>query len=137
MGHIAREISCHVYYFTKTEGSFLNSSVISTKYLPSPMPFGRLEILLLLLKFSCPEQKTSEKMKNFVDSLHDYDYSVVNDEESSKVSLKLISQNQSVTQRLIRQNWSVTLTVVLKKNKISTLTLILTKQLTWPLIFCF
>ena len=137
MGHIAREISCHVYYFTKTESSFVNSSVISTKYLPSPMPFGRLEILLLLLKFSCPEQKTSEKMKNFVDSLHDYDYNVVNDEESSKVSLKLISQNQSVTQRLIRQNWSITLTVVLKKNKISTLTLILTKQLTWSLIFCF
>ena len=137
MGHIAREISCHVYYFTKTEGSFVNSPVISTKYRSSPMPFGRLEILLLLLKFSCPEQKTSEELKNFVYSLHDYDYSVVNDEESSEVSLKLISQNQSVTQRLIRQNWSITLTAVLKKNKISTLTLILTKQLTWPLLFCF
>ena len=37
----------------------------------------------LLLKFSCPEQKTFEKMKNFIDSLYDYDYSGVNDEESS------------------------------------------------------
>ena len=31
----------------------------------------------------CPEQQTFEKMKNFVDSLYDYDYSGVNDEESS------------------------------------------------------
>ena len=32
------------------------------------------------------------------------------------------------------QNWSVTLTVVMKKKKTSTLTLILMNQLTWPLI---
>ena len=44
--------------------------------------FSGLEIMLLL-KSSCPEQKTFEKMKNFVDSLYDYDYSGVNDEESS------------------------------------------------------
>ena len=44
--------------------------------------FGGLEIPLLLT-LSCPEQKTFEKMKNFVDSLYDYDYSGVNDEESS------------------------------------------------------
>ena len=43
---------------------------------------GGLEIPLLLTS-SCPEQKTFEKMKNFVDSLYDYDYSGVNDEESS------------------------------------------------------
>ena len=30
-----------------------------------------------------PEQKTFEKMKNFFDSLYDYDYSGVNNEESS------------------------------------------------------
>ena len=46
------------------------------------IPSGGLEIPLLL-KFSCPEQKTFEKMKNFVDSLYDYDYSGVNDKESS------------------------------------------------------
>ena len=38
----------------------------------------------LLLKFSCPDWKTCEKMKNFVDSLYDYDYGGVNDEESSE-----------------------------------------------------
>ena len=37
----------------------------------------------MLLKFFCPEQKTFEKVKNFVGSLYDYDDSGVNDEESS------------------------------------------------------
>ena len=32
---------------------------------------------------SCPEQKTYEKIKNFVDSLYDYNYSGISDEESS------------------------------------------------------
>ena len=51
-----------------------------------------------------------------------------------QLSLKLISQNPSVTRRLIRQNWSVTLTVVVEKKKTSTLTLIFIYQLTWWLI---
>ena len=80
--HIEREISRHVYYIIKTEDGFVTGTVISTKYRPSPIPSGRLEIPLLL-KFSCKEQKTFEKMKNFVDSLYDYEYSGVNDEESS------------------------------------------------------
>ena len=73
---------CHVYSFISTEGGFVNGLVISTKYRPSPIPSVGLEILLLL-KFSCPEQKTFEKMENFVDSLYDYEYSGVNDEENS------------------------------------------------------
>ena len=60
VGHISREISRHVYYFIKTEGGFVNVSVISTKYRPTPIPSGELDIPLLL-KFSCPEQKTFEK----------------------------------------------------------------------------
>ena len=79
---IPREISRHVYFFIKTEGDFVNGSVISTKYRPSPVSSGGLEIPLLL-KFLRPKQKTFEKMKNFVDSLYDYDCSRVNDEESS------------------------------------------------------
>ena len=78
-------------------------------------------------------------MKKNDDSLCDYNYSGENDEESRvkkklELSLKMISQNHSVTRRLISQNWSVTLTVVVKKKKTSTLTLILMNQLTWPLI---
>ena len=82
VGHIPRELFRHVHYFIKTEGGFVNGSVISTKYCPSPIPSGGLKISLLL-KFSCPEQKTFEKIKNFVDSLYDYEYSGVNGEESS------------------------------------------------------
>ena len=63
VAHIPRETVCHVHYFIKTEGSLLNGSVISTKYCPSPIAPGRLEIPLLL-KLSCLEQKTFEKMKN-------------------------------------------------------------------------
>ena len=36
-----------------------------------------------MLKFLCPEQKTFDKIKNFVDFLYDYQYSGVNDKESS------------------------------------------------------
>ena len=77
MGHIPREFSCHVYNLIKTEGNFVNGTVKLTKYHPSPIPSGGLEILLLF-KFSCPE-----KMKNFFDSLYDHDYNRVNDEEGS------------------------------------------------------
>ena len=42
--------------------------------------------------------------------------------------------DDQLKRRRISQNWSVTLTVVVKKKKTSTLTLILMNQLTWPLI---
>ena len=80
VGPIPREISRHVFDFMKTEGGFVNSSVISTKYRPSPIPSGRVQISLLL-KISCPKQKTFVKIKNCVDSLCDYDYSRVNSSE--------------------------------------------------------
>ena len=83
VGHISRKISRHVSYFIKTEGGFVNCSVIWTKYRPSPIPCGELEILLLL-KFLCPEQKAFEKMKNFVDSLCVYECrGICGDKESS------------------------------------------------------
>ena len=47
-----------------------------------PISYGGQEITLLL-KFSCPEQKTFEKMRNFLDSLYDNDYKGGNDDESS------------------------------------------------------
>ena len=62
MGHIPRESSGHVYYFIKTEGGFVNGSVIATKYCLSSIPSGGVEITLLLLNFSCKEHNTFEKM---------------------------------------------------------------------------
>ena len=72
VGHIPREIYRHVYYFIKAEGSIVNGLVISNKYRPWPIASGGLKILLLL-RFSYPQQKAFEKMKNFVDSLYDYE----------------------------------------------------------------
>ena len=54
--HIPRESSRHVYYFIKTEGGFVNGSVISTKHRPSPLPSDGMKIPLLL-KCSFLEQK--------------------------------------------------------------------------------
>ena len=82
VGDIPKEISRHVYYFIETKGSFANGSVISSKYGPSLIPSGGLEIPLLL-KFSCISQETFGKMKNFANSLYGYDYSALNNEESS------------------------------------------------------
>ena len=138
VGHIRRKIYRHFYYFIKTEIGFANGSVISAKYRPSPIPSGRLEILLLL-KFSCRRQNIYEKMKTLLILLM---ITITVDLASKKavmkkklqLSLKPISSNQSVTPRLISQNWSVTLTVVLEKKRPSTSMIILMNQLTCPLI---
>ena len=83
VGHIPREISRHVYYFIKTEGGSVTGTVISTKHRPSPIPSGGLEIPLLL-KFSCSQQKTFEKMKTFIQTLYDYNFTgTVKEEDSS------------------------------------------------------
>ena len=82
MGHIPREIYRHVYYFIKTEGGFVNGSVISTKYCPSLIPSGGLEILLF--KFRARNRRRLKKWKFFFDSLYNYDYIEVNDEENSE-----------------------------------------------------
>ena len=107
-----------------------------TKYHPLPFPSGGLEIPLLL-KFSCPEQKTFEKMKNFVDSLYDYDYCGVNDEESSDEEeaaivietdqLKPVSHTAANQSKLFSHTDSSS-----EVEGESTLTLM--SQLTWPLI---
>ena len=70
---------------------------ISSKYCPSPIPSGGLEIPLLL-NFTCLEQNTFEKMKNLVDPLYDCHYSGVNDEESidKKEAAFVIKTDQSV-----------------------------------------
>ena len=66
--HIQREISRHVYYFTKTGSGFTNETVISTKFHLSPILAGRLEILLLF-KYSC-----YEKIKKFAQTSYDYNF---------------------------------------------------------------
>ena len=73
VGHIPKQIFRHVYYFIKTEDGFVNETVISTKFYPSPVPADGLEIPLLF-KFSCYKQATFEKMKTFVQTLYDHNF---------------------------------------------------------------
>ena len=76
-------------------------------------------------------------MKKSVDSIYDYDYSGVNDEESSdKEEAAIVTetdQSKPVSHTVADQSVSLTV-VVKKKKKTSTLTLILMNQLTWSLI---
>ena len=135
--HIPREISRHVYYFIKTEGAFVNGSVISTKYCPSPVPSGGLKIPLLL-NFLCPKQKAFEKMKNFVDSFDDCDYSGVNDEQSSDEEEATIvietDQSKPVTHRAADQSKLVSYTDSSSQEEEDLEVDVLMNQLTWPLI---
>ena len=70
-------------------------------------------------------------LRNFVDSLHDYEYSGANDEQGSDEEAEIVIETDQ--SKPVSQNWPVTLTVVVKK-KTSTLRLILMNQLTWQLI---
>ena len=38
VGHIPREVSRHTYFYIKEEGGRIDGSVLSTRYLPSPIP---------------------------------------------------------------------------------------------------
>ena len=42
-----REVSRHTYFYIKEEGGRINYSVLSTRYRPSPIPYGGLEIPLI------------------------------------------------------------------------------------------
>ena len=73
VGHIPREISRHVYFFITSEGGVVKGHALSTTYQPSTIPSGGLEIPLLT--FSCSRFVTFQKMKEFVTTLYNYEYS--------------------------------------------------------------
>ena len=79
MGHIPREISRHVCFFLKEESGEIEGSVNSTKYRPSAITVGGLEITLLL-NFISTRFVTHQKMKGFVTSLYSYEYEPHKDE---------------------------------------------------------
>ena len=73
VGHIPREISRHVFFFLKEENGRIEGTVHSTKYRPSPIPAGGLEIPLMLT-FKSTRFVTHQKMKDFMTSLYSYEY---------------------------------------------------------------
>ena len=62
--HIPHEMSRHVHFFIKTEGSKVISHVKSLTYRPSPIPSGGLEIPLQLT-FTCDDKLTLDLMNGF------------------------------------------------------------------------
>ena len=48
VGHTSREVSRHTYFYIKEEGGPIYGSVLSTRYRPSPIPSGGLEIPLMM-----------------------------------------------------------------------------------------
>ena len=89
VGHIPREISRFVFYFIREEGGTVNGRLLSTRYRPSPIPAGGLEVPLEL-NFSCMRFITIEKMRSFVGQ-YNYDDEMVlieeeNDDEEQSVS---------------------------------------------------
>ena len=77
----------------------------------------------------------SEKIKKIVDSICDYNYSGDNDEESrDKEEAAIIIENDQLKPFSDTATDQSKLTVVVKKKKTSTLTLILMNELTWLLI---
>ena len=72
VGHVPRETPRHIFFF-KEENGKVNGFVHSTQYQPSPIPAGRLEVLLTLT-FKSPNFITHEKMKDFLTNLYTYDF---------------------------------------------------------------
>ena len=96
VGHISGEISRHVCYFIKTESGFVNSTVISTKFRPSSISVGRLEISIFL-KFLCYKQATFQKMKMFLQILSDYNFvgtvTKDNSDEENEMTIGMLTTN--------------------------------------------
>jgi hypothetical protein len=85
VGHIPREISRHVFYFLTTERGLVSGHVQSIDQRYSPIPAGGLEIPLKL-RFSCETEFTLSKMKTFVTTLYDYNFTgmPVNEEDEEE-----------------------------------------------------
>ena len=70
VGHIPLEISCFCHYFINYGGK-LEARVTCTKYRPSPIPSGGLEIpILLIAKKGDSMEEIFEKMKDLLRSYY-------------------------------------------------------------------
>ena len=99
VGHIPREISRHVYFFIKVEGGLVHGHVLITNYRHSSIPAGGLEIPLLLT-FSASRENIFETMKQFVETLYDYNFTgkVMNeDSEECEIDLAIEDSNDGET----------------------------------------
>ena len=73
VGHIPCEISQHVHFFIKTEGSKITGHAKFLTYGLPPIPSGGLEILLQLI-LTYNDKLTLDLMNGFAKSLYDWNY---------------------------------------------------------------
>ena len=73
VGHTRREVSRHTYFYIEKEGGLIDGSVLSTRYRPSPIPSGGLEIPLMMT-FGSPRYITHQKIKEFMTKLYCSDH---------------------------------------------------------------
>ena len=64
------------------EGERIDTSVLSTRYRPSPIPSGGIEIPLMMT-FRSPRYITHQKMKDFMTKLYCYDHKPVTESVES------------------------------------------------------
>ena len=82
VGHIPREVSRDTYFYIKEEGGHIDGSVLSTRYRPSSIPSGGLEIPLMMT-FRSPRSITHQQMKDFMTKLYCYDHKPVTENVES------------------------------------------------------
>ena len=118
VGHIPREISRFCHYFMNYGGK-IEARVRCTKYRPSPIPSGGLEIpILLVIKKGDSTQEIFEKMESFVkryylgpdkivaeaqdkdsdDSDEDFEYVPESEVQESVVAMKCRETSVAVTE---------------------------------------
>lgn len=96
VGHIPREISRHAFYFLSAEGGLITGHVHSIDQRYSPIPNGGLEIPLKL-KFSHESEEILTKMKTFVGTLYDYNFTGTGASEESEgedEEMEIVIQNE-------------------------------------------
>ena len=81
-GHILSKVSRHTYFYIKEEGGRIDGSVLSTRYRPSPILIGALEIPLMMT-FRSPKYITYQKMKDFMTKRYCYDHKPVTENVES------------------------------------------------------
>ena len=110
VGHIAREISRHVYFFPKDEHGHIDGTVKSIDYRPSPVPTGGLEIPLTL-NFKSPRYIPHTRIDDFMSILYSFDYNEnkederdepSSDEEINLLIKKLLEESQSNSEVVIQ-----------------------------------
>ena len=76
-GHIPSEVSRHTYFYIKEEGGRSRRWLcFATRYCPSLIPSGALEIPLMMT-FRNPVTITHQKMKDFMPKLYWSDHKLV------------------------------------------------------------